>query len=243
MNIALVLAGGAGIRLGSDIPKQYIKVDGKMIIEYCLQTLFAHPDIDAVRIVMDGAWREKTEQAVHAICGTLGTDVSDKWHGVSMPGSTRQLSIVNGLRDIRDSAVCSMAAKVNVLIHDAARPLLSSALISRCFDALSGHDGVMPVLPMKDTVYMSDDGKTVNALLDRNKIFCGQAPELYDFDAYLRACERLMPEQILHINGSTEPAVMAGLDVVMIQGDENNYKITTEADLSKFRQYTAAAAG
>jgi 2-C-methyl-D-erythritol 4-phosphate cytidylyltransferase len=123
---------------------------------------------------------------------------------------------------------------VNILIHDAARPLLTRKLISDCFAALPGHDGVMPVLPMKDTVYVSNDGKTVDRLLDRSTIYAGQAPELYRLKPYYEACVALLPQEILSINGSTEPAIRAGLDVAMIPGDEGNYKITTKNDLEKF---------
>jgi 2-C-methyl-D-erythritol 4-phosphate cytidylyltransferase len=91
----------------------------------------------------------------------------------------------------------------------------------------------MPVLPMKDTVYMSNDGKKVDALLDRSTIYAGQAPELYRLKPYYDACVSLLPQEILSINGSTEPAIRAGLDVAMIPGDEGNYKITTKADLER----------
>ena len=121
-----------------------------------------------------------------------------------------------------------------VLIHDAARPLLSVELISECLAALGGHDGVLPVLPMKDTVYYSEDGKQVSRLLNRSELYAGQAPEAFVLGRYLKANEQLLPTEILKINGSTEPAVLAGLDVVMIPGDEGNFKVTTKADLERF---------
>jgi 2-C-methyl-D-erythritol 4-phosphate cytidylyltransferase len=229
MNIALVLSGGTGTRLGADIPKQYIEVNGRMIIDYCLETFFASEYIDAVWIVADESWQDK---------------IVGKFLGFSKPGKTRQLSILNGLEDIRsmlqrenswDSNTAGVDCdSVNVLIHDAARPLLTHKLISDCFVALPGHDGVMPVLPMKDTVYVSNDGKTVDRLLDRSTIYAGQAPELYRLKPYYEACVALLPQEILSINGSTEPAIRAGLDVAMIPGDEGNYKITTKNDLEKF---------
>ena len=89
---------------------------------------------------------------------------------------------------------------------------------------------------MKDTVYYSENGTTVDKLLDRSCIFAGQAPELYRLKKYLEANEKLLPDDILKINGSTEPAVMAGLNVAMIPGDENNYKVTTKKDMDRFIQ-------
>ena len=126
-----------------------------------------------------------------------------------------------------------------VLIHDAARPLLSAELISDCLEAVRGHDGVLPVLPMKDTVYRSADGRSITSLLDRSTVFAGQAPEVFLLGRYLQASRRLLPDAILRINGSTEPAIMDGMDIAMIPGDEGNFKITTKEDLERFRRIIA----
>ena len=122
----------------------------------------------------------------------------------------------------------------NVLVHDAARPLLSARMISKCLGAIEEHEGVLPVLPLKDTVYGSVDGRRVTALLNRNEIFAGQTPEVFKLGIYYEANKRLMPERILQINGSAEAAVLAGMDIVMLPGDEMNFKITTGTGLEKF---------
>ena len=121
-----------------------------------------------------------------------------------------------------------------VLIQDAARPNTSFKLIEACFNLTEDIDGAMPVLPMKDTVYLSEDGVQVSELLERKKVFAGQAPESFRFGKYLSANEMLLPEKIRSINGSTEQAILAGMHIQMIPGDEKNYKITTEVDLEKF---------
>jgi 2-C-methyl-D-erythritol 4-phosphate cytidylyltransferase len=87
---------------------------------------------------------------------------------------------------------------------------------------------------MKDTIYRSNTGKYIDTLLRREELFAGQAPEAFRFGKYLRANEALLPDRIRDINGSSEPAVLAGMKIAMIEGDENNYKITTESDLKKF---------
>lgn len=230
MVAALILSGGTGTRMGVDTPKQYIEVNGRTIISYCLECLFAHEGIDAVQIVADGAWHETIRQGVGA--AVKKEKDAGKFRGFSAPGENRQISILNGLKDIRKYAGESDL----VLIHDAARPLLSPALVTGCLEAVAGHDGVLPVLPMKDTVYFSEDGAGITSLLERSKIFAGQAPELFALGKYYQANMALWPERILKINGSTEPAVMAGMDIVMIPGDEGNFKITTRADLERFRE-------
>ena len=231
MAIALVLSGGTGTRLGGDIPKQYIQAGGRMLIAYCLETFASHPDVSDIFIVADEKWHD------HILHEMRRLDIdTEKFAGFAKPGATRQLSIFNGLKDIAEYVRSSDGDDKDpaVIIHDAARPNLSAAHLSDCLKALEGYDGVMPALPMKDTVYHSNDGKTVDRLLERSRIFAGQAPEIYRLGAYLKANERLLPDEILKINGSTEPAILAGLSVAMINGDENNYKVTTAADLERF---------
>lgn len=293
MNIAILLAGGIGRRMGADIPKQYIKVSGRMLITYSLETLLDHPMIDAVQIVSEEMWRENILADIRKYGGT-----TEKICGFSAPGTERQSSVFHALEDIKGFGITSISSANNmniinsasnksnasskngtegsmnavyhsnyqhnsvqdvqaahtvltsnvisasnavqtahaVLIHDAVRPNLSKEQITACFEALKNHDGVMPVLPMKDTVYLSDGGRCVSELLDRKKIFAGQAPEVFDFDKYYAANLRQLPDGLRRINGSTEPAVMAGMNIAMIPGDENNYKITTKADLEHFRR-------
>jgi len=221
MNIALILSGGTGIRLGSAIPKQYIKVDDRMIISYCLEIFAKYDMIDRIHVVADKMWH-------NAIYNCFSSDVS----GFSEPGENRQLSIYNGLTDILKYA----DENDNVIIHDAARPLVSDKTITECLEALNTHDGALPVLPMKDTIYMSNNGQSVNSLLDRSKLFAGQAPEAFKLGKYYEANRILLPEKILDINGSTEPAILYGMNIALIEGDEGNFKITTKADLERFEE-------
>ena len=222
MNIALILAGGTGSRFGSDIPKQYIEHKGRPVIAYCIDVFISHPDVDAVQIVADMHWREYIWEFIN----------TEKFHGFSEPGNNRQLSIFNGLSDIKKYS----ADDGIVIIHDAARPFVKAETISECIETAKIHGGAMPVIPMKDTVYLSDDGRCISSLLDRSKIFAGQAPEAFVLGKYYEANLTLMPYEIMKINGSTEPAVKAGMDVAMITGDENNFKITTKADFERFKE-------
>lgn len=238
------------MRLGSEIPKQYIEANGKPIISYCIETLSLSAGIDRIVIVADPKWQE-------SIRGWLAeADVKDKFCGFAEPGKNRQLSIYNGLRLIKDELLHGSEAKSEdyVFIHDAARPLLTGEDIAAYVSAAPGHDGVLPVLPMKDTVYLSRDGKKVSSLLERKEVFAGQAPEIFRFEKYLQANERLISwialdgmersispsSEILNINGSTEPAILAGMDIAMVPGDEGNFKITTAEDLERFLQIVSA---
>lgn len=229
MNIAVILAGGTGSRIDSGIPKQFIEIKGKPMICFCLETFFAHEDIDGIQIVADKAWREYILRHILEIEKHFG--VPKKFRGFSEPGVNRQMSIYHGLKDIREYAKDSDT----VLIHDAARPFVQASQISRCFAVMEGHDGVISMLPMKDTVYMVNEGK-ICSLLDRTCIYAGQAPELFLLGKYYEANNALLPDRILSVNGSTEPAVMAGMDIWLAEGDEGNFKVTTGKDMELFRQ-------
>ena len=226
MNVAIILAGGTGTRMGLEIPKQYYEVNGKAVISYCLHTFLTHEKIDAVQIVADGMWQEYIMQQLSVLPNR------EKFKGFSVPGENRQLSVYHALTDIRGYA----SDNDFVIVHDAARPCVSAAQISDCLKAAAGHDGTLPVLAMKDTVYLSEDKKIISSLLDRGKVFAGQAPEVFLLGRYYEANRALLPDKILEINGSAEPAIMAGMDIAMISGDERNFKITTVADLQKFEQ-------
>ncbi len=223
MNIALILAGGTGMRLGSDIPKQYIHVKGKMVISYCLEIFGTHPQIDAIQIVVRPEWEKRIQEQ-------MPREAVSKLKGFSAPGENRQYSIFNGLQDIIQYAEETDI----VIIHDAARPLVSASMLSDCVSACRKHDGAIPVLPMKDTVYLGD-GSRITSLLEREKVYAGQAPEAFVLGKYYDANKRLIPDKIQKINGSTEPAIMAGMDIAMIPGDEGNFKITTQMDLDRFQ--------
>ena len=226
MNVAIILAGGTGTRAGLEVPKQYYEVNGKPVISYCLHTFLVHEEIDAVQIVADRMWHGYIMQHLFAL------PCNEKFRGFSVPGENRQLSVYHALADIRRYALDNDF----VIIHDAARPCVMAVQIKDCLKAAKGHDGALPVLQMKDTVYLSGDGKAVSSLLDRGKVFAGQAPEVFLLGKYYEANRALLPDKSLKSNGSAEPAVMAGMDIAMIPGDEGNFKITTVADLKRFRE-------
>ena len=233
MNYAIMLSGGVGKRLGGDIPKQYIKVKGHMVITYALLSMLESEYVDYIQIVADSSWTEDILNDVKANgCAT------SRITGFSEPGENRQLSIYNGMTSIlkKNGVEGKMAPGDTVFVHDAARPFLTKKMIENCYKALKGHDGVLPVLPMKDTVYMSSDGTAISKLLDRSQVYRGQAPELFTFNKYYSANVALLPDEIRSINGSTEPAIKAGMDIAMIEGDENNFKITTKSDLQRCQE-------
>ncbi len=229
MNIAIILAGGVGSRAKTDIPKQFVELSGKMMIVHSMEPFANSAYVNNILIVADESFRDMIEDAV-----SDDESLSEKILGFADPGENRQLSIYNALKDIEKMGLGDMTDAV--IIHDAARPFVSSETINECLLALDKHEGAMPVLPMNDTVYFSRTGEKVDELLNRNTIYAGQAPEAFRYKEYLNANEALLPDKILMIKGSTEPAIMAGMDVAMIPGDQRNFKITTDIDLLRAKE-------
>ena len=220
MAIAIILSGGTGLRASTDIPKQYIEVNNTPVIADSIGVFERHEDISKYVIVASDEWTDYITKFT-----------GDKFIGLAPAGKTRQLSILNGLKALSNIA----SDDDTIIIHDAARPFVSSETITALIKACKTHDGAMPALPVKDTMYIRK-GDKVHSLIDRDTIISGQAPEAFLYKKYLNANEVLLPEKILSIKGSTEPAFMAGMDVAVIDGDENNFKITTKQDLVRYIQ-------
>lgn len=223
--IAIILSGGTGTRLGGNVPKQYLKVHGKAIIMYSVETIAQMPEIDEIVICLADEWKPFVQEELQK-AGVLKKVV------YSQPGEVRQLTIYNALKVLRDQGATDEAI---VVIHDAARPLVSEALLRRCIDGCKEADGVLPILPVKDTLYMSKDGNSISALLKRSEIVAGQAPEAFRFGRYLAVHDQMSYEDILKISGSTEIAYKAGLNIKLVPGEELNFKITTTEDLDNLK--------
>lgn len=225
MKIAIILSGGVGSRMGLDIPKQYFIVNNRPVLSYCLQTFLCNEQTDAIVVGVADGWKDFVKEQVDNL-------KSNKPVFYAEPGETRQYSIYNALKVIKSLGYGDDSV---VIIHDAARPLVTDALINRCYTACERADGSMPVIAVKDTIYYSEDGKSITSLLNRNKLWAGQAPEAFVFGKYLKIHEEMTHEELLKINGSTEIAFKKGLKVEMVEGDPMNFKITTPEDLSNFK--------
>lgn len=234
MNSALLLSGGLGLSISSDVPKQYIRVNGKMLITYALETLIASPHIDEIQIVAEHEWREY----IIADCKAQGICI-DKIKGFAIPGFSRQASILNGLQNILREKngqidINHIEENDNVLIHDASRPLVTMQQINDCFAKMAdGYDGVIPVLCEEGSIHLDDDKKSALEFFNK-KMFAGQTPELFDLKKYYQANMALMPDKLKDIRHSVEPAIIAGMNLALIPGDKDNFKISIQADLNQF---------
>lgn len=226
MVYALVLSGGKGIRLGNDRPKQYIEVRNKPIIGYSLDTFQMNQEVDGIVIVADEIWRDY-----------IGSYIKDnnisKFTMFAPSGISRTHSILNGMLAMEQNNIDLNSI---IIVHDAARPNISNGLINSCIKEIEDCDCTMPVLPVKDTVYMSEDAKSISSLLNRNHLWAGQAPESVRLGLYLDLIRNMSDEELSSISGTSAVVFEKGLNVRLFPGDEHNYKITTFADLEKFKQ-------
>lgn len=223
MNTAIILAGGVGSRMGADRPKQFLMVQDKPIISYCFEIFQNHSEIDNMVVVVSDEWQSFVEENAKK----YGID---KICGYAPAGKTRQHSIYNGLKCIDKNAPNTDI----VIVHDAARPLVSDQIISDCITGATEYDGAMPVISVKDTVYQSEDGKKIGCLLKRSELFAGQAPESFKFKKYYKIHNEVSDEEIGNTAGSSEIAYRHGMEVRMVKGSERNLKITTVEDLETF---------
>ena len=229
MNYAIVLSGGVGTRLGANIPKQYIEVNGRTIISYCLKTFEKHPKIDKIVIVAAKEWQDFILEEIKKY--NIG-----KFLCFADAGMSRQHSMLNGILAIKER-VDTIEKDDAVVIHDAVRPNISDEIINNALD-FGEYDGTLPVINVHDTIYLSTDGKKVDSVPNRDCLFSGQTPESFLLAKYVNFRRDISDERIALIHAGTEFALMNGLTVRVYPGDTHNYKITTAHDLETFRIQT-----
>lgn len=210
---ALIVAAGQGVRSGGTLPKQFAILAGKPMIAHSFAALARHPGIDRV-VVAIGQGQQ----------GALAATLGDVEHVTG--GATRRLSVLAGLEAL------ASGNPERVLIHDAARPFLSAAVIDRLLAALDTSEGAVPALPVADTLARDDSGlsgATLGEVMPRDGLHRIQTPQAFRFDTVLAAHRGWAGEE------PTDDAQMvrkAGGSVALIEGDMMLEKITYPADFA-----------
>lgn len=225
MATAIILSGGTGTRMGfTELPKQYIRIAGKPVIIYSIEAFYRARSIDEIVIVAAKAWYSDIEEWCLRF-------LPDMHFNLAESGSTRQESILSGLESI-----ARLPPEDDlVVIHDAARPFVPTSLIEDMCVSMhdSECDGIMPVLPIVDAVYYSDSHECSLALLDKGNLYAGQAPEIMRYFKYYSVNRNAEPDELARTKGTSEIALKHGMNVKMIDGVKDNFKITTPADLQQ----------
>ncbi len=212
---AILLAAGSGERLGADRPKAFVALAGRVLLAESLERLDSNDWIDAVVVAVPGDW----EEAAIVLAEEL---VASKVRAVVPGGATRAESVRAALEEIPDDALV-------VLVHDAARPLVSDDVIGRVLAPLAeGYDGVVPGLQLADTVKRVQGGVVVETV-DRSTLVTVQTPQAFTATALRSAYSGQGPIAATDCSSLVEER---GGRVRVVEGDVRLLKITTLADLA-----------
>jgi 2-C-methyl-D-erythritol 4-phosphate cytidylyltransferase/2-C-methyl-D-erythritol 2,4-cyclodiphosphate synthase len=215
---ALIVAAGRGARAATETlhPKQYCRIGSEPMLTHTL-CAFAAQRIDDILVVIHPDDRVLYEEAAGPFADRLLVPV--------LGGARRQDSVRTGLEALAERSPDL------VLIHDAARPFVDGALISRVTASLQGHPGALPCLPVTDTLKREELG-CVTGTVSREGLWRAQTPQGFHFDAILAAHRAAAQDPTLDFTDDAAVAEWFGLDVALVEGAEHNRKLTTAEDLT-----------
>ena len=246
-NIAVILAGGIGARVGGTLPKQLLPLaDGRSVLEHAVSAFEQADCIDEVCIVMHPDYIMHAEQMLLA-------NAWQKVRHIIPGGKERWESSVNAIRLLGDKAMRQSGDEVNLLLHDAARPFVSQEIISNVCQALEEHEAVVVAIPSTDTVYEMKDGK-VARIPNRATIMRAQTPQAFRLEliaeAYAKAFPHLFTTQLGGKEGGLSSPLLGGVgggfptddcgivhehmpevSIYIVEGEEQNKKITFKEDI------------
>ena len=221
---AVLVAAGSGSRLGSDVPKAFVRVGGATLLEHAVGRFAAHP---RVRDLVVAAPPELTASAAAAAEATAASTPA----AIVAGGATRQQSVARALGAVGPDVDA-------VLVHDVARPFVPAEVIDRVLDALATADGAVPVLPVSDTIRRARGDGALGQLVDRDSLLAMQTPQGFRRDVLVRAHDAASED-------ATDDAALVqaiGGRVVGVPGDQRAFKITVPFDLVVAEAVAAAVA-
>ena len=231
MNVAVIIAGGSGHRMGQDIPKQFINVFDKPVLIYTLESFQRHPQIDAIEVVCIDGWHE----LVRAY-GRQFNITKLKW--VVSGGATAQESIRNGVFSLE--GICN--GDDVVIIHDGIRPMVDEAVLSDVIVKCMQYGNGVTSLPYNEQIFIIDDEISTTRYIPRETLRRVSTPQAYWFGK-LDRCYHEAFEKGIGIYGSSYTNTMMaemGERLYFAAGSEKNIKLTTKDDLDLFKAYLRA---
>lgn len=230
MNIAVILAGGQGNRMGLEIPKQFYSVHGKPILIYTLEEFQRHPQIDAIEVVCIDGWID----AVDSFAKQYGI-TKLKW--IVPGGDTCQESIRNGVYHLEGKA----GAGDTVVIHDGIRPLVEPSVLTDVIGKCQKYGNAVTALPYYEQIFLvdEDDESVTTRYIPRERLRRVSTPQAYQF-ALLDQKYHEAFEKGIGIHGSSYTNTMMvelGVALHFAAGSEKNIKLTTREDLELFKAY------
>jgi len=230
MNIALIMAGGMGLRMFQNIPKQFLTVLDKPIMVYTLEAFQQHSEIDGIIVpCLDGY-----QEILRAYAQQYNIT---KLRWIVDGGESGQASIRNGVYELRD--VCN--AEDIVVIHDAIRPMISQEIISSSISSCRKYGSGLASLQCAETFFYTKDGGVSGVeSIDRSELIRVQTPQSYRYDKLLSAHEEAINLGIEDASSTSTIMSALGEPVYFSAGSEKNFKITTYEDLEVMKAYYLA---
>ena len=224
---AVILAGGTGSRMGSAVPKQFLELAGRPVLAYSM-IAFQKSDAEKIIVVAHKSYRDLIEKEIVATYGI------DKFAGFADNGDERVVSVENG---VNAAAALAGSDDIYLMIHDGARPLVSSEFINKCIKELEAGRACVPGLALKDTIKRVGSESEVLETPDRSEFSAVQTPQCFEagllLQAYKAYANYLKSEAADFIPTDDASLVerFTGVNVYVIPGDERNIKITTPIDM------------
>lgn len=222
MNIGLLIAGGSGNRMGQDIPKQFMHVDGCPVIIHTLLCFQKHPDIESIAVVCLKGWETVLQSYANQFNIT-----KLKW--IFPGGETGMESIHNGIYGLQEAGC---ADDDLVLIHDSVRPLLSQDIISSNIATCKAYGYAITGIKCREAILESEDGFSSNTSIPRDTLIRTQTPQTFRLKDIIDAHEEARLKGITNsVASCTLLAELGGREMHIVPGSEKNIKITTVEDL------------
>jgi 2-C-methyl-D-erythritol 4-phosphate cytidylyltransferase len=228
MNIAVIIAGGSGTRMGQDIPKQFINVYDRPVLIYTLEGFQKHPQIDAIEVVCIDGWHD----VVWAYAKQFGIDKL-KW--VVSGGESGQESIRNGVYNLEGKASDGDI----VIIHDGIRPLVDETVLTDVIIKAQKYGNAVTSLPYNEQIFVIDDDVSTVKYIPRETLRRVSTPQAYEF-GLLDSKYHEAYEKEVGIYGSSYTNTMMvelGVRLYFAAGSDKNIKLTTKDDLEMFKAY------
>ena len=217
--VAVVLGGGAGSRFGAAVPKQFLTLDGRTLVEHCVSAFAEAPGIDEVLLVMPAAYADEAKKLV-------GDQVSAVIDG----GVTRSDSVRNALAYL----IARLPPETTgVLFHDAARPLVTQQIIAACVTSLQTHDAAGTAIPTSDTILVANNG-VLSHCPPRETLFRAQTPQCFRLSVIAKAHELAAKDPAFTPTDDCSVVLryLPDIPVHIVRGSESNIKITYPSDLA-----------
>lgn len=222
MNIALLIAGGAGNRMGQDIPKQFLHVDGCPIIIHTMQRFQKHPDVDAIAVVCLKGW----ETVLQAYANQFNI-AKLKW--IFPGGNSGMESIHNGIYGLKNEGCGDDDL---VLIHDSVRPLLSQDIISSNIAICKAYGYAITGIQCREAILESEDGFVSTTSIPRDTLIRTQTPQTFRLGNIIEVHEEAKRKGIADsVASCTLIAEVGGREMHIVPGSEKNIKVTTVEDI------------